>query len=107
MQRWCFPLERNGATLKPWASPPSCALDTAVVVIDRMTAGKGFSSLWVGRRPMDTQARPRHEDHGVLFPLSFLCVLCVSVVNGFLHLPYLTCYSRRARVGSYSSRAEC
>jgi hypothetical protein len=29
--------ERNGATLKPKASTPSYALDTAVVVIDGMT----------------------------------------------------------------------
>ena len=37
MQRFRFPRERNGATLKPWAPPSSSALDTAVVVIDRMT----------------------------------------------------------------------
>jgi hypothetical protein len=30
--------ERNGASLKPKASTPSFTLDTAVVVIDRMTA---------------------------------------------------------------------
>ncbi len=49
MQRFCFPLERNGAASKPWASPPSYALDTAVVVIDGMTpreTGEGLA--WAG-----------------------------------------------------------
>jgi len=37
MQRGRFPIERNGARIKPQASAPKFTLDTAVVVIDVMT----------------------------------------------------------------------
>jgi hypothetical protein len=40
-QKVLFHRERNGASLKPEASTPQFALDTAVVVIDNMT---GFES---------------------------------------------------------------
>jgi hypothetical protein len=41
-QKVLFHRERNGASLKPEASTPQFALDTAVVVIDRMTGIGGI-----------------------------------------------------------------
>ncbi len=42
MQRKTFLKEQNGAFQNPWASTPSSALDTAVVVIDNMTEGESI-----------------------------------------------------------------
>jgi len=63
MQRFCFPLERNGAALKPWASPPSSALETAVVVIDRMTAeiSRVSEAKSEGRKAKSEKRRTKSE----------------------------------------------
>ena len=47
MQKQNLLKERNGASLKPETQTPSSTLDTAVVVIDEMTAGE---SIYEGSR---------------------------------------------------------
>jgi hypothetical protein len=42
MQKQNFLKERNGASLKPETQTPSFALDTLVVVIDKMTRGRAM-----------------------------------------------------------------
>jgi len=44
MQKQNLLKERNGASLKPETQTPSSTLDTAVVVIDKMTEGEGFGN---------------------------------------------------------------